>query len=379
MTRSTGPGVLDEEYRLLRHEVAAAPVQRQAVLVEGPDASSYLQGQCSQDVVSLAAGASADALLLSPQGKLDALVRVTRSGPERFVVDVDAGFADVVVARLQRFRLRVKVAIELLPWHCVALRGPAAAAAAAPGSEVGGGGIAIAFDWNGVTGVDLLGPGPVVPSDVPVAGPEAWSAVRVEAGIPLMGAELDDRTIAAEADLLDRAVSFTKGCYTGQELVARLDARGNRVARRLRGLVLPDVEDPGGATGGDRSPGGDQRGPRPGDGVAVDGRDVGRVTSVAWSPVLGCAVALAYVHRSVEPPAAAAVCPPADQAVAALAPDAAVAGSGAVAPDAAVAGSGAVARDAAVARGAAVAGDGTGGGTPGQRAEVRALPLVGPG
>ena len=62
--------------------------------------------------------------------------------------------------------------------------------------------------------------------------------MRVEAGIPVMGAELDERTIAAEADLLDRAVSFTKGCYTGQELVARLDARGNRVARHLRGLVV---------------------------------------------------------------------------------------------------------------------------------------------
>ncbi len=366
MTRSSGPDVLGEEYRLLRHEVAVVPVERQAVLVEGPDASSYLQGQCSQDVVALAAGMSADALLLSPQGKLDALVRVTCSGPERYVVDVDEGFADVVVARLQRFRLRVKVDVELLPWHCVALRGPAAASVAAPGLDVEGGGIAIAFDWNGVTGVDLLGPGPLLPGDVPVAGSEAWCAVRVEAGIPMMGAELDDRTIAAEADLLDRAVSFTKGCYTGQELVARLDARGNRVARRLRGLVLPDARDPGGATGGDRSSSGAQRGPRPGDVVAVDGRNVGRVTSVAWSPVFGCAVALAYVHRSVEPPAAAVVCPSADQAV------------GALAPDAAVAGSGALATDAAVAQDAGEAGDGTGGGMPGQRAEVRALPLVGP-
>ena len=96
-----------------------------------------------------------------------------------------------------------------------------------------------------------------------------------------MGAELDERTIAAEADLLDRAVSFTKGCYTGQELVARLDARGNRVARHLRGLVVA-----GSARGAParvsvrirRS-----RGPR----SSSRARWSGTVTSSAWSPALG--------------------------------------------------------------------------------------------
>jgi folate-binding Fe-S cluster repair protein YgfZ len=84
-------------------------------------------------------------------------------------------------------------------------------------------------------------------------------------------------------------VIFTKGCYTGQELVARLDARGNRVARHLRGLVV-----------GGQPP--RTAGVPPGSEVVVEGKVVGSVTSSAWSPALGCPVALGYVHRAVLPP-----------------------------------------------------------------------------
>jgi folate-binding protein YgfZ len=104
-----------------------------------------------------------------------------------------------------------------------------------------------------------------------------------------MGAELDERTIAAEADLLDRSVSFTKGCYTGQELVARLDARGNRVVRHLRGLVVAGLD-------------ADAVGVIRGSEIVFEGKAVGTVTSSAWSPTLGCPVALGYVHRTVVPP-----------------------------------------------------------------------------
>jgi folate-binding protein YgfZ len=156
--------------------------------------------------------------------------------------------------------------------------------------------LAPTFSWNGVSGVDLLGEAPRLPADVSPCAAEAWEAVRVEAGIPVMGAELDERTIAAEADLLDRAVSFTKGCYTGQELVARLDARGNRVVRHLRGLV---VEGPAEASAGS---GPVSRGVVPGSEIVFEGKVVGTVTSSAWSPAFGCPVALGYVHRAVEPP-----------------------------------------------------------------------------
>ncbi len=292
------PG-LAAQVRLLREATAVVPAGRQAVLVAGPDAQEYLQGQCSQDVAALAAGTSADALLLSPQGKLQALVRVTRLAADRYAVDVEDGFGDVVVERLLRFRLRVKVDVEVLPWRCLALRGPGWAGAVDPGQGVDGAVVVAPVAWNGVVGVDLLGPDPALPAGVAAVDADAWQAVRVEAGIPAMGAELDERTIPAEADLVERTVSFTKGCYTGQELVARLDARGSRVARRLRGVVV------------DAGPG-PQHGaglPQPGDVVRVAGREVGRLTSVAWSPALERTVALAYVHRAVEPPAAAVVVP----------------------------------------------------------------------
>jgi folate-binding protein YgfZ len=281
--------LFDEEgYTTLRRGVGVFPARRDVLRVSGPDAVEYLQGQCSQDVAALAVGESADALVLSPQGKLDALVRVVRVGDDAFVVDTEGGFGPAVAARLERFKLRVKVVIEALPWRCVSLRGPATPAGEAALRSDGV--LAVPFSWQGVTGVDLLGDAPQVPAGVRLCAGDAWESVRVEAGIPVMGAELDDKTIAAEAGLLERCVSFTKGCYTGQELVARLDARGNRVARHLRGIVLGPLPD-----GLVRVPVGSD--------VVTQETVVGAVTSSAWSPALGGAVALAYVHRKVEPPA----------------------------------------------------------------------------
>ncbi len=286
---------LVDDYEALRHDVAARQVARDVVRLSGPDAVSYLQGQCSQDVEALSPGASADALLLSPQGKLEALVRVTRTGDAELLLDTDGGFGKAVTDRLERFKLRVKVAIEPLDWRCVALRGPATAARFAQAES---GPLALRFSWNGVDGVDLLGAAPTIPEGVRSCSAEAWEALRVEAGIPAMGAELDERTIAAEADLLERCVSFTKGCYTGQELVARLDARGNKVARRLRGLLF----EPTGAGHGVAAPT-PGRGAALSAGAAVErhGKAVGSVTSSAWSPGVGAVVALAYVHRDVPP------------------------------------------------------------------------------
>jgi folate-binding protein YgfZ len=311
-------GSLAEQDRVLRQAVGAVALERDVVRVSGADAVGYLQGQCSQDVEQLAVGASADALLLSPQGKLHSLVRVTRLAGDELLVDVDGGYGPAVAERLLRFRLRVKVEVELLPWRCVALRGPEAAAAAArpaagatahpaagatahpaagAADRVAGaadGLVVVPFTWPGAAGVDLLGVAPTVPDGVPRCSLSAWQALRIEAGVPAMGAELDERTIPAEAGLVERAVSLTKGCYTGQELVARLDARGSRVARHLRGLVVAGLRSADDA--------GPETVPPPGTAVRVGDRVVGTVTSSAWSPGRG-AVALTYLHRSVEPPA----------------------------------------------------------------------------
>jgi folate-binding protein YgfZ len=290
--------VLGADYESLRTDVGALELGRDVMLVSGPDAVEYLQGQVSQDVAVLGMGESADSLILTPQGKLDALVRVSRSADDAFVLDTQAGFGEAVAARLARFKLRVKVVIEPLAWRCVALRGPRAGALVEQGGDGSGTALTPAFSWNGVTGVDLMGDAPEVPDGVRVCSAEAWESVRVEAGIPFMGAELDERTIAAEADLLERSVSFTKGCYTGQELVARLDARGNRVARHLRGLVVE------GPSAGGFGVGTGASGSLKGSEIVFEGKVVGSVTSSAWSPALGCVVALGYVQRAVLPSSA---------------------------------------------------------------------------
>jgi len=287
------PGFADD-YEALRTDVGSVTLARDVLRVSGPDALEYLQGQLSQDVAALGRGESADSLILTPQGKLDALVRVTRAGDDELYIDVDAGFGQMVAARLARFKLRVKVDIEPMPWRGLALRGPRSAEVSAGLATSDATSLTAEFAWNGVSGVDLLGESPVSPDGVQSCSVEAWEAVRVEAGIPVMGAELDERTIAAEADLLDRSVSFTKGCYTGQELVARLDARGNRVARRLRGLVV---------VGSTHEPAGVPQVPAAlalGSEIVFEGKVVGSVTSSAWSPGLHCPIALGYVHRTVE-------------------------------------------------------------------------------
>jgi folate-binding protein YgfZ len=296
-----------EEYRALRQRAGARIVARDLVQVRGPDAAAYLQGQCSQDVQAMAVGTVADALLLSPQGKLEALVRVQRLGEDDYVLDVDGGWGPVVRARLERFKLRVKAEITELALQCLALRGPDAHEAAAAVQST----YRVPFSWGGAVGVDLFAPALAVPKDVTPSGVSAWEALRVEAGVPAMGRELDERTIAAEAGLLERAVSFTKGCYTGQELVARLDARGNKVARRLAGLV---VEGPvvGSPVGGDTGTEGEDAEPlAPGTAIVEPGtgRELGTVTSSARSPALGV-VALGYLHRRVSPPAPVELHPP---------------------------------------------------------------------
>jgi folate-binding protein YgfZ len=300
-------------YRALRTSVAAHRLDRDVLLVSGPDATTYLQGQCSQDVAGLGVGATAEALLLSPQGKLDAFLRVTRTGADEFVLDTDPGFGQVVKARLERFRLRVKVDIEPQSWQCLAVRGPEALQPEVVSAETAADPsiLRLPVDWPGFAGFDLLGPATGeadAESDVDAwvvdtvvrCGHDAFEAARIEAGLPVNGRELTEATIAAEAGLVERTVSFDKGCFTGQELVARLDSRGSKVARKLAGLVV-------GAGGGGDSGEEPDAGALPPVGAAVwtsDGEhEVGQLSSVAWSPHFGAPVALATLHRRVTPPA----------------------------------------------------------------------------
>ena len=266
----------------LRRAPGAVAIERDVLVVHGPDAVTFLQGQLSQDVAALAVGESRPTFLLQPTGKVDAWMRVTRTADDALLLDVDPGWGEVVHARLRRFLLRTKAELEPGRWSGLALRGPGCTAAAAPGEGV----LRLDAAWSGVEGVDLLGPpGTTVHTDLPMVPDDALQALRIEAGVPTMGADVDDTTIPGElgAWAIDASVSFTKGCYTGQELVARIDSRGGNVPRPLRGIVL-DASVTVGA------------------GVSVGGADVGRVTSVGTSPDLG-PIALAVLARSVAPDA----------------------------------------------------------------------------
>lgn len=268
----------------LRSGAAAVRSSRDVVRVAGPEAVAYLQGQLSQDVSGLAVGASAWSFVLQPQGKVDAWFRVTRAGDDELVLDVDGGWGEALVARLTRFKLRTKADIEPLPWACVAVRGPLAPDAAA---LAGAAPVVVPVEWPPLVGVDLLGPDVAVPDGVPEVDAAALEVLRIEAGWPAMGAEITEATIPAELGVVPRSVSFTKGCYTGQELVARIDSRGGRTPQRLvrwrvRGAVPPVGATAVAAERGD------------------DGKEVGRLTSVAATA--DGAVALGPLARAVDAP-----------------------------------------------------------------------------
>jgi len=227
-------------------------VARDVVRVHGPDAETYLHSQLSQDLRPLAVGDSRWAFLLQPTGKIDVLLRVWRTGDTEYVLDTDAGFGDVMTARLNRFKIRVKAEIEPLDWRCVAVRGPAME-----------GGVA---SWG--RGVDLLGADVVPPAGIAAGTRDDLLAARVEAGWPAMGAEIvPSETIPAETGVIDAAVSLTKGCYPGQELVERMDSRGASAPRVLRVVDAPV-------------------GARPGDPVVRDGVEIGTYTTVAGTRAL---------------------------------------------------------------------------------------------
>ena len=256
--------------------MAMTVLDRDLVVVHGPDAFSFLQSLVSQDLDPVGDGEAVDSLLLSPQGKLDVAFRLVRVGDAAWL-DCDAGFGAQLAASLNRFRIRVKAEVEDRSdgWGLVAVRD-----GAIPTAPAGCVGFA-----NG----DVIGPaaalGPIAGRGVDADGYERW---RIEAGVPKLGTDVDGKTIPQEAFLERDAVSFTKGCFLGQELVCRIDTRGhvNKYLRRL---------DVAGSTR-----------PAAGDEIRIDDQSVGTVTSVTPADG-GPVVALGYLRREVEVPAQVAI------------------------------------------------------------------------
>lgn len=291
----TVPGSYRADYRELRHGAGGVVGARDVLTLTGPDAASFLQGQLSQDLTDLAPGGVTSSLLLHPDGKLLCRLRVSRVGEDRFLCDLAPGLGEVARTRLERFKLRVAVDLEVRGLEMLAVRGAAAPPppAAAPVGEPTGDGetdvVVAGVRWGSLPGWDIVAGHVAPPDGVRLCDPAALEAVRIEAGVPAAGKELTDGLIPAEAGIVAETVSFTKGCYVGQELVARIDSRGGNTPRRLRGVVLDGADlPPAGATISD-----------------AEGSNIGRITSSAFSPTFEAAVALAYVHRRVEPPAPA--------------------------------------------------------------------------
>jgi folate-binding protein YgfZ len=238
--------------------------RRDALRVAGPDALEYLQGQVSQELRTLAVGDSRWTLLLQPNGRVDVLARLWRTEDDVFVLDTDAGFGDELAARIDRFKIRVKVDVEPLAWRCVAVRGT-------DGPVPDG---AVAAWWG--QDFDLLGPDPQTPTGVAPGSAADLEAARIEAGWPAMGVEIvPGERIPAETGVVSVAVDFKKGCYPGQELVERMDSRGADAPRRLQVLTVTE-------------------GAKPGDPVLAGDQEVGVLTSVAGTRALG------YVKRGID-------------------------------------------------------------------------------
>ena len=256
-------------------EPFAAWIERDVVRAHGPDAASYLHGQVSQDIDAMTVGATSWTLLLSPAGKVDAWLRVTRVAGDEFLLDTDGGWTEAVLTRLNRFKLRTNADFEpVTGWRCLAVRGTTVEHP-----------FARPIVWPGIAGVDLLGPDIEPPPGIALE--DRYEKARIEAGVPAMGRELTEATIPVEAGqwLIDASVSFTKGCYTGQELVARIDSRGGNAPRPVRGVRVRGHAAPGAAV------------------VAQDGRALGALTSTWFDADGDETLALAPLLRAVAPPA----------------------------------------------------------------------------
>jgi tRNA-modifying protein YgfZ len=240
--------------------------------VRGPDAAGHLERMLSNAVADLDVGGSCEALLLTPKARVVATTTVVRRGADDFLLLTEPEAGERLVRELLRSRFAARC--EIVPEQHRSLLVLAAGAGALPSAD----GLVVANRDYGVPALEL------VDGDAP-PGAEAidesqLERLRILALTPRLGLDLDDRVLPAEAGLEERAISFTKGCYPGQEPVARLHYRGHP-NRRLRLLAVDAVEPP----------------PRDTE-LTHGGKAVGRVTSAVGDPEHGV-VALGYVRREV--------------------------------------------------------------------------------
>jgi tRNA-modifying protein YgfZ len=302
-------GALEEDYRIITE--GCAMLDRSArgkLMIAGPDALEFLNGQVTNELLTLRAGEGCYAAFLTHKGKMLGDLRILLVGAGEpgatagLLLDTERVCLQALFDMIRRYKVgyRMELHKRTLERGLLSLLGPDADNLAAPdegifeasAAEHANVGVTIdgipALAIRTYLGVDLLcesthtdGLAAALRARGAVAiGEPAAECVRVEHGRPRYGIDLDDTVIPQEAGLNERAVSFTKGCYVGQETVARLHYKG-KPNRHLRGLRL-------------------SRPARTGEELLLGERPVGRLASVALSPRLG-PIALALVRREAEP------------------------------------------------------------------------------
>ncbi len=306
------------EYAALRQGAGLVDrSDRGRLVVSGNDRRSYLHGLLTNDIAGLKAGEGCYAAYLTPQGRMLTDLAIYELG-DVLLLSLDLDVKDAILAKLDQFIFSEDVQLGDVTgtFAAVGIVGPRSAAIvesvitpAAPGTiatississmadygnmraEFAGGPVIILrITDTGEPGYELLVDvargaslaGALRAGGAVDVGTDTSEAVRIEAGVPKFHRDMDEETIPLEAGIESRAISLTKGCYVGQEVIIRVLHRGHgRVARKLVGLTIA----------GDNVP------PPETPIHAVDGRDVGWITSSAWSPALKSAIALGYVQR----------------------------------------------------------------------------------
>jgi tRNA-modifying protein YgfZ len=226
-------------------------LDRGYVEVAGPDAGDFLERMLSNEVATLGEGDANRALLLTPKGRIIAPLRVVRTGAESFVLVTDSSeLADPAASALRAARFASRCEIETRPWEGFVQLGTEPEGLSFATTDFGEG-------WEGWREPGSLGDKP---------DPSELEELRIAAGTPAWGRELDESVLPAEAGLDETHISFSKGCFPGQEPIARLHYRGH-ANRRLRRLEVAAAS--------------------PGDEIAWDGKVVGRVTSAVPGSALG--------------------------------------------------------------------------------------------
>lgn len=294
---------LDAQYRQLREEGGLLDrSERGKLVVSGPDAAEYLQGQLTNDVEALEIGDGQYAALLDRKGHMQSDMRVLRPSAEEIWLDTEPEPLAQVRRHLELYSIGRDVKIvdvttersilSLIGPRSVEVAGTAALPPHACETTTVAGTECIAAGTR--DGIDLIGPADETErlrEALRAAGavevsPEAALIIRVEAGVPRFGADMGSATLLAEAGIVEDAVSFTKGCYIGQETVARLHYKG-KPNRHLRGLRLSAPAGSGAA-------------------LRLGEKEVGRLGSSTVSPAFG-PIGLAIVRREAESGAELAV------------------------------------------------------------------------